>query len=383
MTGTPWPLARALAHGCAAPLAATPVDLTAAVDCVLAEPLWSLVPMPPFDTAAMDGWAVRGPGPWQVVGDIRAGATAAEPLADGTAVGVATGSAVPIGTEAVVPVERGVRLGSELTGQVSPGRHVRRTGEEAPARTALLPAGTLLSSAAVGLAAAAGHDALRVHPRPRVHALVTGEELLRAGLPGDGRVRDAVGPGMASAVASYGGVLAALDYLGDDADLLAKAIAAADADLIVTTGASSVGAADFLAAALAALRAEIVVDGVLVRPGHPQVLARLPGGRPVVGLPGNPLAALAGMVTLLGPLLAGLSGRPLPVLGEARSTEALGAAAGAHRLLPVRCRDGLAQPTGHAGSAMLRGAAVADAFAVLAPDTDVAAGDPVPLVPLP
>lgn len=381
MTG--WVEARALAHSCAGPAPAVDVPLEQALGCVLAAPLWSLVALPAFPTAAMDGWAVRGPGPWRVVGRVLAGSAAAAELVEGDAVEVATGARVPAGDDGVVPYELGTLIGTELVGPAPQGRHVRRTGEECAARTALVPAGTVLTAAALGLAAAVGHDCLGVRPRPRVQALVTGDELLRSGLPGEGRVRDAVGPLLPGAVTGYGGHLVGVEHLGDDPDLLCAAIEHTAADVIVTTGASSVGRADFLPVALARLGAELLVDGVAVKPGHPQLLARLADGRLLVGLPGNPLAALAGIVTLLAPLLAGLAGRPLPPLGRARLVTPVPAVRGAHRLVPVRVVDGLAHPTGHAGAAMLRGAALSDAFAVLPPDADLAAGDVVQLAALP
>lgn len=374
---TGWAQARQIAYGAAEPLAPQEVLLAGALGLVLAVPLWSLTPLPPFDTAAMDGWAVRGPGPWRVVGRVLAGGEPAAPLRDGTAVEIATGAQVPAGAEGVLPYEHGALLGEELTGPAPQGRHVRLTGEECPARTALLPRGTRLTAAALGLAAAVGHDRLPVHPRPRVLALVTGDELLRSGLPADGRIRDAVGPLLPGAIPG----LTAIEHLGDDPDVLRKAIADAEADVVVTTGASSVGRADFLPKVLDELGAERLVDGVAVKPGHPQLLARLPDGRLLVGLPGNPLAALAGIVTVLDPLLARLRGADLPALGAAQLTEPLKGPASGVRLVPVAVSGALARPTGHGGAAMLRGAAVADAFAVV--DADLDAGATVPLLALP
>jgi molybdopterin molybdotransferase len=241
----------------------------------------------------------------------------------------------------------------------------------------------VLSPAALGLLAAVGHDRTRVHPRPRVHALVTGNELVRSGLPGNGQVRDAVGPLLPGVVASYGGELVALDHLGDDPELLRKAIDDADADVVVTTGASSVGRADFLPTVLREMGARLLVAGVRVKPGHPQQLAELADGRLLVGLPGNPLAALAGAATVLAPVLAGLAGRSAPRTSTARLVDALPAVPAATRLVPVAVRDALARPTGHAGAAMLRGAAVADAFAVVPPGTHLSSGDAVELLALP
>lgn len=375
MTG--WAAARQIAYDAAKPLAPQQVPLADALGLVLAGPLWSLTPLPPFDTAAMDGWAVRGPGPWRVVGRTLAGSRASGPLDDGAAVEVATGAQVPPGTEGVLPYEHGALLGDELTGSAPAGRHVRRTGEECAARTALLPRGTRLTAAAVGLAAAVGHDALSVHPRPRVDALVTGDELLRSGLPGDGRIRDAVGPLLPGAIPG----LRHVEHLGDDPAGLRRAIEDSDADVVVTTGASSVGRADFLPRVLDELGAQRLVDGVGVKPGHPQLLAALPTGQFLVGLPGNPLAALVGVVTLLQPLLAALSGASVPALAQAQLTDPVDGPPSGVRLVPVAVSGVLARPTGHAGAAMLRGAAVADAFAVV--DADLPAGATVQLVSLP
>ena len=377
---TPWRSARRAAWEAAVPLPPTTVGLDDALGGVLADALWALVPLPAFDTSAMDGWAVRGPGPWTVRGRTLAGGQPPPPLADGGAWEVATGAAVPPACEGVVPWEAGVLLGDELTAEAPAGRHVRRTGEECAPRSPVLAAGTLLSPAALGLAAALGHDVLAVRPRPRVSALVTGDELLEHGLPGDGRVRDAVGPMLAGTVAAAGGRLVGRERVVDRRDALVAAVLAAPGEVVLTSGASSAGRADHLAGALAELGAEVLVDGVDVRPGHPQTLARLPDGRLLAGLPGNPLAALSALVTVVAPLLAGLQGRPLPALGAARLTEAVAGARRGTRLVPVRVAYGLARPTGSAGAAMLRGAAVADALAVL--DGDRAAGEAVDLVPL-
>ena len=377
---TPWAQARRLAWSAGQPLPVAEVALHDALGCVLAAPLWALAALPAFDTAAMDGWAVRGRGPWRVVGRTLAGAPPPPPLVDGQAREVATGAAVPDACEGVVPVEHGVLLGDELTADPPLGRHVRRTGEECAPRTAVLAAGTVLRPAALGLAAALGHDALQVRPRPRVAALVTGDELLSAGLPAAGRVRDAVGPLLPGAVDGLGGALTSLRLVGDTRAALVQALQQAGGDVVVTSGASSRGPADHLAGALGELGAQVLLDGVAVRPGSPQTLARLPDGRLLVGLPGNPLASLAALVTVVGPVLAALAGRQLPELGCARTTDAL-TAGRQTRLVPVRVAAGLARPTGHGGAAMLRGAAVADAFAVV--EDDVAAGESVRLVALP
>lgn len=378
-----WPEARARALAAGVSTAPLELPLDACAGAVLAAPLLALTPLPSFDTCAMDGWAVAGAGPWRIVGEVLAGRAWSGRLSDGAAVGIATGAPVPAGATGVLPVENGTLSGDLVSGPVEPGRHVRRAGEECAAGDALLPAGSVVTAAVLGLAAAAGHDRLAVHPRPSVVALVTGDELLDSGLPRDGLVRDALGPQLARLVSAAGGELFGLQHLADDADLLATALAGAAADLVVTTGASSAGPADHLRGVLADLGAQVLVDGVACRPGHPQLLARLPDGRLVVGLPGNPLAALVAAVTVLAPALAGLGGRPLPAPRAALLATSVRAADLDTRLVPVRLRGLTAEPTRHTGSGMLRGAALADALAVVPPGPSLEAGAEVEVLPLP
>lgn len=333
----------------------------------------------------MDGYAVRGPGPWRVTGRVLAGGRPAAELTDGAAVEVATGAPVPAGCEGVVPYETGVRVGGELTAPAPLGRHVRRRGEEVPSLTALLAAGTVLTPAAVGLAAAVGADTLLVAARPRVAVLVTGAELITAGEPGGGRVRDALGPLLPPTLVAAGAVPGAVLLVADGADVLAGALssAAPTVDLVVVTGSTSSGPADVLRRVLDDLGAVREVDGVRCRPGHPMLLGRLPGGVRVVGLPGNPLAALAGVVTLVIPAVQALRGTARSAPARCLTARALPAHPVDTRLVPVRRRSGVALATGHDGPAMLRGAAVADGLAVVPPGTDVPAGATVDVVALP
>ena len=383
MTGPPltWATARLRAHEAAAPLAGQRRPLEQCGGTCLASPLLARAPLPPFDVSAMDGYAVAGAGPWRLVGELLAGGTWSAPLGPGTAVAVGTGARLPAGADAVLQVEHAAVREGLVGGDVAPGRHVRRAGEECAAGEPLLPSGTPVTASVLGLAAASGCDELEVTPRPRVLALVTGDELLGSGLPRDGRVRDALGPQLPLLVAASGGELVGRSHLPDDRALLRKAVGTAEADVVVTTGASSVGPADHLRPVLADLGSTPVVDGVACRPGHPQLLARLPDGRYVVGLPGNPLAALVAAATVLAPLLAALGGRPLrtsaallaePVRGSRTDT----------RLVPVRVEGLRARLVPHTGSGMLRGAAAADALAVVPPGPDLPAGAEVELLPL-
>lgn len=362
-----WQQARRLAHAAAAGRTVERVALPAALGRVLAEPVRALVDLPGVDTVAMDGWAVRGPGPWRVVGASPAGAPRSA-LMPGDAVEVATGSQCPAGATGIVRVEDGTVADHRLSGPVRHG-DVRPRGEQCRVGEVLLGAGSILRPPALGLAAAVGVDRLAVLARPRVAGVVLGDEVVAGGLPTAGQVRDAVGPQLPGWVTAYGGQWLGLTRAPDALPSTCAALGVA-ADVVVVSGGTSVGRGDFLRSALVALGATPVVDGVTVRPGHPMLLQRLPSGTLVIGLPGNPLAAVVALTTLLGPLLAGLLGRDLAVLPDLTGTGLAPPAQGS-TLLPGRLRDGALEPAGHGGSAMLRGAAGADGLAAVHADGTV------------
>jgi molybdopterin molybdotransferase len=367
-----WDRARELAHAATSPLPARTVPLAEAGGAVLARALVAPAAVPPVDRAAMDGYAVRGAGPWTVVGAVLAGSAHSVRLADGQACSIVTGAAVPAGVTAVLPDEDAVRDGDRVTGTIGPRRHVRPVGEECTAGEVLLPDGIVVQPPVLGLAASLGLDSLSVIAKPRVLALVTGDELVSHGPSGLGRVRDAIGPMLPGLLERAGAHALPAVRLPDSRSLLIEALATTDADLIVVSGSSASGPADHLRAALEALDAELLVDGVACRPGHPQALARLQDGRLVVGLPGNPLAAFAAFLTLGVAAIAGLRGEPLPALLTAPLVGGLDRHPTSTRLVPVRVRSRGAEPVGHAGSAMLRGAAGADALAIIDPGPAVA-----------
>ncbi|MFE6777734.1 molybdopterin-binding protein [Streptomyces sp. NPDC057702] len=384
-----WPEARTIAaRAVSAPLAATATPLGAALGRVLAEPLTALTDLPPFDTSAMDGWALAGPGPWRLPArgrGVLAGHARPEPLADGQAVRIATGARTPPGATAVLRSEHGTEVdpgaepgargasetkpatesasapapttgpGSGASGRpggadgwlyaspahpVQPGQDIRPRGQECGRGDRLLPAGTLVTPAVVGLAAAAGYDALLTVRRPRAEVLVLGDELLRSGLPHDGLIRDALGPMLGPWLQALGADVLATRWLGDDAEALHAAIGNSPADLVITTGGTAGGPVDHVHPVLRRLGARLLVDGVAVRPGHPMVLARLDERRHLVGLPGNPLAAVSGLLTFAEPLLRTLAARPRPDDPAPGRTRSEGAGAGGARSGGAYAADG-------------------------------------------
>ncbi|GAB2832202.1 molybdopterin-binding protein [Actinoallomurus bryophytorum] len=352
----------------ATPLETISLPIGEAGGAVLAGPLHARADLPAFDAAAMDGYAVAGPGPWTITGRVMAGPSAPGEVGPGQAVEIGTGAPVPCGTEAVVPYESATRKGAWVRGPFEPGRHVRRRGEDCQRGTKVLPSGTVVTPVAQGLAASLGQDVLRVRRRPRVTVLVTGDELATSGLPGAGRVRDALGPLLPGLIAWAGGETGPPSRVADRGSLLATAIAAADeADVVVVCGSSSKGAADHLREVLGEAGAELLVESVACRPGHPQLLARLADGRLVVGLPGNPYAALVAALTLLVPALGGMTGR---VDGHGEWVK-LDTRVTAHpadtRIVAVRRAGAQMVPVGHDRPGLLWGAALADALAVVPP----------------
>ncbi|MFF2042888.1 molybdopterin molybdotransferase MoeA [Kitasatospora sp. NPDC058170] len=368
------------------PLPPRTVPLAEALGATLAEPLTALTDLPAFDTSAMDGWAVAGPGPWRVAGRLLAGQEAVAPLADGTAVEIATGAQLPPGATAVLRREHGEQLAPLLYDRgpdpLTTGQDVRPRGQECRRGEALLATGTPVGPAVLGLAAACGHDRLAVRSRPVVELLVLGDELLDAGLPTPGLVRDALGPLLPPWLRAAGAEVGERRAVRDDFGLLRDAIRHSTADVVITTGGTAAGPVDFLHQALAAAGARLLVDGVAVRPGHPMLLAELPGGRHLVGLPGNPLAAVAGTVTLALPLLHARSGRAVVDPAVAPTAVDLPGHPGDTRLLPVRRTERGVVPLAFDGPAMLRGLARAEALAVVPPG-GAAAGTVVELLEVP
>ena len=406
----PWEQARRVASASAGPLPVATARLDEALGSVLAEPVVALSDLPAFASAAMDGYAVAGASPWLLnETDVRlAGHPDDRPLPPGYAVPIATGAALPSGADGVLRREHGLvetalhgsRLypRDPLTGlpddtgaALPPGTDVRPQGEECRAGEPLIPIGSIVGPAIIGLAAAAGYDTLEVIPPPVVAVLVVGDELLERGLPRPGRVRDALGPLVPPWLASLGARANPPIRVPDTRQALLDEIDDSTADVIVTTGSTAQGPVDHLHDVLDHLRARWIVDGVQVRPGHPMLLAALPDGRHVIGLPGNPLAAVSGLLTLATPLVAALRG--LPEGGLAAVQAVLLDDAAPHpedtRLVPVVLDQGASGPTQvtarrlrFGGPAMLRGLALADGMAVIPPGVDPR-GTLVEVLPLP
>jgi molybdopterin molybdotransferase len=390
-----WQEARQLSFDCATPILPTPVPLRHALGRTLAEDVMALHDMPHYASSAMDGWAVNGGGPWIL-------AERGQRLAPHQASPIVTGGLIPAGAKAVLRSESGVLAEDEdglpvlkLGGGAKPGEprngaHIRRAAEEAGEGEVLIKAGTVLNPAHLALAALAGHDALPVLGKAVVRLVLTGSEVVSSGVPLPGEVRDTFGPQLAAVVDMLGGVCAEEIKIGDsDAEWLA-ALEDSDADapdglpadVVITTGGTGKSGTDHLRRTVSELGGRLLIDGIAMRPGHPAVLAELPDGRFVIGLPGNPLAAMMALSTIGGPLLAALGHGTLPPVTEVPCGAMIDPDPGRTRLMPFRMLYGMASPAQHTGPGMMRGLAAADGVLVVPPH-GVQLGEPVPAFPLP
>jgi molybdopterin molybdotransferase len=369
-----WTDARQLSYGAGSAGAAELVALGDAAGRRLAREVVALCDLPHYVSSAMDGWAVCGAPPWRVV-DAEA-PVSGESLAAGECRAIVTGAALPPGATAVLRSEHAAVAragdGESVTtttaarlDEPSDGEHMRLAGTEAKTGELLIASGTLLNPGHVALAASAGHDELAVAPRPRVRLVLTGDEVVASGIPASGQVRDSFGPVLPSLIAGLGGIVSDSIHLGDSRQAMIDALSsdAANHDVIVTTGSTGASSADHLRPALRELGADILIDGIRMRPGGPSLLARLDDGRFVVGLPGNPLAAILALLTLGDPLLAGLTGAPAPRTHRVEVGAELAGRASTSLLVPYRLEDGRAVASTWRGSAMMRG--LADSVGVL------------------
>jgi len=297
------------------------VPLSEALGRVAARNVASDVDWPPFDTSAMDGYAVRVAEAARGTLRERAGLVAAgDPppaaLASGEAVRVMTGAPLPAGTEAVVPVEVARRDAGTMRAEQAPapGEHVRRRGESVRAGAILVPVGRRLAAADVSLAALAGADPIACHARPRVAIAVTGSELVPAdATPGPGQLRDSNGPMLAALVRARGGVPEVRRAVADTPEAVGRLFeeAGGGADLLVTSGGVSAGDLDLLPAGAERAGFEMLFHGVAMRPGKPVAFARR--GRVLwLGLPGNPVSSAVCFQLFGAMALDALSGLPDP-----------------------------------------------------------------------
>jgi molybdopterin molybdotransferase len=313
------------------PLPEETAALETALGQILAEPLISKFPLPPFDNSAMDGFAViaadtAGAGPnnprsLQISEDLPAGVAPQRKVLSGSAAQIMTGAPLPQGADAIVPVEetRPGEAGEILFLQeAKAGAHIRPAGEDFPAGATVLSPGQELGPGELGLAASLGLTRIKVIRRPRVAIITTGSEIIPPGKPlRPGSIYDSNSILLAGLVKAAGGEVACACRIEDtEAAVTAALKECASADIILTTGGVSVGKYDFVKSALEKL-GKIIFWQVAMKPGKPVVFGKILN-HPVFGLPGNPVSVLVTFAVFVLPALRKMAGRkdylPPPIL---------------------------------------------------------------------
>ncbi len=300
-----------------APLPPERVPLQAALGRALAEDVRAERPLPPFDNAQMDGYALRASDAPRsgarlpVAFEIFAGDDRSRPLPAGACARIFTGAPLPPGADCVEMQEEVVRSGSRArfrrAGET--GRFVRRAGADVARGSVALPAGLEVDAGAIGMAAALGLPELPVHRRPRVGILATGDEIVPLGrTPGPGQIFESNGHQLAAACAEAGAIPVRLPLAGDDPASLRRSLAAAGGlDALVSIGGVSVGDRDLVRDGLTRAGARLDFWKVAMRPGKPVTFGRW-GRMAVFGLPGNPASSLVTFELLVRPALRALAG---------------------------------------------------------------------------
>jgi len=360
------------------------VDLSESVGRVLAEDVRSDVEMPPFDRAAMDGYAVRArdvahaPVTLRVVGQVRAGQLPGREVGDGEAIQIMTGAPVPSGADAVQPVEKTRALGDgrvEILASVEPAAHIAPRGSECRAGDPVLAKGHTVDPAAVAVLAAVGKARLRVGRRPTVSVLVTGDELVDVwDTPRRGRIRNSNGHAVLAQARWAGADARSLGIVPDQADRIAEAVRAGfESDVLIVSGGVSEGAYDLVEDVLQRFDVGLLFTKVAIKPGAPLVFGRR-GDRLVFGLPGNPVSAQVTFDVFVRAALLRMQGaravsRPTV---EAELLEAVRNKSGRKAHLPAQIRfEGgrfIARPVASMGSADIVAHARANALLVLEAD---------------
>ncbi|KIU14078.1 gephyrin-like molybdotransferase Glp [Mycolicibacterium llatzerense] len=372
---------------------AVTVPLAEALGLALADDVVAPLSLPGFDNSAMDGYAVLAadvaaasadnPVKLPVAEDIPAGRTDLLTLAPGTAHRIMTGAMLPAGATAVVPVESTDAATDivSIFSSSSEGRHIRRAGEDVTAGMTVLPAGEVLSPAALGLAAALGFAELKVIPRQRVLVLSTGTELVTPGTPlQPGQIYESNAVMLAAALREAGADVTTAPATSDDVALFRETLAdhAKDVDLIVTTGGVSAGAYEVVKDALSGA---VEFVKVAMQPGMPQGAGTV-NGTPIITLPGNPVSALVSFEVFIRPPLRAAMGltaeRPRR---SATLTEKLTSPAGKRQFRRgVVGTDDEVSSYGPPASHHLRWLATANCLLDIGEDVvELAAGSPVPI----
>ncbi|WP_312801105.1 molybdopterin molybdotransferase MoeA [Corynebacterium variabile] len=359
---------------------------------ILASAVVSPMDVPHYTSSAMDGFAVRGSGPWRLLATPVEGAAGRNVhrtggvLSDGEALPVLTGSLLPEGAEAVVRSEDaeitcdGSRLHAR---QPDVGKDIRPAGQERAAGSELLAPGVRLTPRHIAMLSAGGVDEVTVTVRPTVVCAFTGNEIVRSGVPGPGEVRDAFSTSFPALVESWGGVVTSTEAIADDpvaVEYWLRRPSTVDADIVLVTGGSGHSGQDFarrfITRAVAGDDGEVLASGVACRPGHPTLIARR-GAQLIIGAPGNPFAAHVALHSFVMPAIAAFVGASSELHSGVCAVSLDPLDRDRVRLIPASLgADRVCTPVDGAHSHMLTGYATGDVLLVV-PSGGLAAGEPV------
>jgi molybdopterin molybdotransferase len=375
------------------------LDLLDAGGRVLAEDIVADRDFPPFPRATRDGYAVRAedtaalPASLRIVGEIRAGASAADSaieLHPGEAVRIMTGAPVPSGSDAVVMVEyTGERDGRvAIQRSATPGENFVPTGSEARRGNVLLDRGTLLTESAVAISASVGKARLQVRTRPSVAVLSTGDEIVDVRVePRTNQIRNSNTYSLATQIKAAGAVPVLLPVAPDEPVRLRQLIEEGlRSDLLLLAGGVSMGKYDLVEQVLIDLAAEFYFTGALIQPGKPIVFGRV-HGKYFFGLPGNPVSTMVTFELFARPMIDALGGRhPQPLsFTHVRLKSDIRVKTGLTRFLPAVLTGEFehteVELVKWQGSGDIAATARANCYAVVPPDRDkIAAGEWIAII---
>jgi len=386
----------------AAPLGIEQVALSASVGRILAQDLIAQTDLPPFDNSAMDGYAIHSsdtasalreqPVKLRLVGEVAAGEVRERGVSRGEAVKIMTGAPLPPGADSVVALEE-ARLRSEqveIFGEVPPGRHVRKAGEDIRRGEVALVAGTQVQLQHVGLLAGLGYADVPAYRLPRVAVLATGSELVGINEPlGPGKIRNSNSLVLVALLRQLGIEPVDLGTVVDERSLIHQRLEeAARHDVVLTSGGVSVGEHDLVKRVLRDLGMETLFWRVNMKPGKPLLFGRLRNSV-IFGLPGNPISCVVCFLEFIAPFLQKVMGEQNPGNNRvhARLTQPIRKKEPRTQLLTARLQEDQGNltvtPTPQQGSGMLNSLAQANAFIVVPEDiVELKAGSLVEVVPL-
>jgi len=344
------------------------------------------IDVPPFDRAAMDGYAVRaedtfGAGRYdpkilRSIETVHTAQIATRSVGPGECIQIATGAPMPQGADAVVMVEETERIAGaddvRIFTPVYPRQHVGRRAADIAAGQAVLQPGDVLNPSRIGALAAVGALDVEVYARPRLAILSTGNEIVEPGRPlGPGEIYDINRFTLSAIITAHGGVAVVLPTAQDTIEALSAAIdTALGEDVLVFSGGSSVGERDLIMDVLIA-RGEVIFHGVAVKPGKPTVFGHI-AGRPVLGMPGYPTSCLSNGYMLLVPMLRRMARLPehRPQIVRVPLARRIVSTTGRHQFYTVRIADGSAVPA-FKGSGDITSMAHADGYLEIPAHVDI------------